>query len=84
LEARANLAGIRAYIGQFSPLNAQRFSARLVRAVETLADSPDRGRSVSGGARELTVISPYIIRYRVDGDQVMVLGIRHGARRPEP
>jgi plasmid stabilization system protein ParE len=84
LEARVNLAGIRAYISQFSPLNAQRLSTRLVKAVESLADSPDRGRPVGEGRRELTVIFPYIIRYVVEDDVIRVLRIRHGARRPDP
>jgi plasmid stabilization system protein ParE len=51
-EALTNLAGIRAYIDQFSPLNSQRFSAKLVNAVETLAENPNRGRPVRGGRRK--------------------------------
>jgi plasmid stabilization system protein ParE len=82
-EARANLLGIRAYIGQFSPLAAQRFSARLVRAAENLALQPNIGRSVGAGSRELVTIAPYIIRYRVTDDAVVILRIRHGARRPD-
>jgi plasmid stabilization system protein ParE len=79
-EARGNLAGIRAYIGQFSPLNAQRFSAKLANAVETLSENPNRGRPVGDGRRELTVVWPYIVRYRVVADAVVILRIRHGAR----
>jgi plasmid stabilization system protein ParE len=45
-EARANLTAVRAYIGQFSPLNSQRFSVKLVNAVETLTENPNRGRPV--------------------------------------
>ena len=82
-EARANLSGIRAYIGQFSPLAAQRFSARLVHAAESLAQQPDIGRSIGAGRRELVTIAPYIIRYRVTNDAVVILRIRHGARRPD-
>jgi plasmid stabilization system protein ParE len=81
-EARANLAAIRAYINQFSPLAAQRFSARLVRAAESLAENPDIGRSVGQGRRELVTIAPYIIRYRITEEAVFILRIRHGARRP--
>jgi len=82
-EARANLEALRAYIGEFSPLNAQRFSVRLVNAVDSLADLPDRGRPVGGDRRELTAIFPYIVRYRVTAESVVVLRIRHGARSPE-
>ncbi len=82
-EARQNLIAIRAYIAQFSPLNAQRFSGKLINAADGLAETPDRGRPVSGGRRELTAIWPYIIRYRVTADQVIILRIKHGAQRPE-
>jgi plasmid stabilization system protein ParE len=32
--------------------------------------------------RELVSVSPYIIRYQVIGDDVVILRVRHGARRP--
>jgi plasmid stabilization system protein ParE len=79
-EARANLAGVHAYIDQFSPRGARRFSAKLVTAIETLAENPDRGRPSGGGRREFTAIWPYVVRYRVTGDAVIILRIRHGAR----
>ena len=81
-EARANLLAIRGYIAQFSPLAAQRFSLKLVAAAEDLAENPDRGRSVGNGRRELTLIRPYLIRYRAETDIVFILRIRHAARRP--
>lgn len=31
--------------------------------------------------REL-IVRPYIIRYQVDGNRVLIVRIRHGARRP--
>jgi plasmid stabilization system protein ParE len=82
-EARANLAAIRDYIAQFSPLAAQRFSLKLVAAAEDLTENPDRGRSVGRGRRELLLIRPYLIRYRVEGETVFILRIRHAARRPD-
>ena len=82
-EARANLSAVRAYIGQFKPLAAQKLAARLVAAAESLADFPERGRRVGDNTRELTVIRPYVIRYRIEDDRVLILRIRHGARRPD-
>ncbi|TCS10230.1 type II toxin-antitoxin system RelE/ParE family toxin [Caulobacter sp. BK020] len=82
-EARANLQAIRNYIAQFSPLAAQRFSMRLVTAAEDLAENPDRGRSVGNGRRELALIRPYLIRYRVETEAVFILRIRHAARKPD-
>ena len=79
--ARRDLEGIRAYIGQFNPTAAARFAGRLVVAAASLAELAERGRSVAEGRRELAAVYPYLIRYRVAGDVVFILRIRHGARR---
>ncbi len=81
--SRRDLENIRAYIGQFKPLAAQRFTARLVATVESLADYPHRGRVVSPQVRELTTVAPYLVRYRVTANAVQVVWIKHGARQPE-
>ena len=81
--AALDLQAIRAYIDQFSPLAAQRMAARLVQAARSLETLPDRGRIISRGRRELAVIAPYLIRYRHQADQVVILEIRHGARMPD-
>jgi addiction module RelE/StbE family toxin len=78
-----DLAGIRTYIGQFAPLAAQRFTARLVAVVESLAHHPDRGRPLADAVRELTIVRPYLVLYEVQGGLVHVLHIRHGARQPD-
>lgn len=80
--SRADLEKIDGYIGQFAPLAAQRFTARLVATVESLVDHPDRGRPVRGQTRELVIMAPYLVRYRVTALGVLILGIRHGAQRP--
>jgi len=82
-EARSNLVAIRSYIGSFNPMAARRFAARLVAAAESLDELAERGRPTGRGMRELTVVAPYIIRYRVHADRVIILRIRHGARRPD-
>lgn len=76
----ADLDAIRTYIGAFSPLASQRFALRLIAAGEALSAQPDRGRALPGGCRELTIVPPYLIRYRVRGEVVEVLTVRHGAR----
>jgi len=80
--AAEDLRSIRDYIGQFNPSAAARFAARLVATAESLAEFSERGRPVSAKRRELVVVWPYIIRYRIDSDRVVILRIRHGARRP--
>lgn len=78
--AAIELQTIRGYIAQFSPLAAQRLAARLISAAHSLESSPDRGRLISRGRRELPVIRPYLIRYLREGDRVLILEIRHSAR----
>lgn len=82
VRSRRDLEGIRAYVGQVRPIAAQRLALRLIAAVETLAKHPDRGRP-AGDARELVVIAPYVVRYRVKGAIVQVIRIKHGAERPD-
>lgn len=78
--ALSDLFAIRAYIGQFSPLAAQRMARRLRVAGDSLVNHPDRGRLVTATIRELVIISPYIIRYQVMGDRVTIIRIRHAAQ----
>ncbi len=82
-EAIANLDAIAVYIGEFNPLAAQRLALRLKAAGDSLADYSERGRSIHGGMRELTVIYPYLIRYRVTAETVAILRVRHGVMRPD-
>ena len=80
LSALSDVADIRRYI---NPPAAQRIAARLIAAGNGLVTLPDRGRPVPGtDLREATVVYPYIIRYRVDGDRVLILRVRQGMRRP--
>jgi addiction module RelE/StbE family toxin len=82
--ALADLTAIRAYIHQARPIAAQRMARRLAAAGESLSANPERGRLVGPvGVRELTVIWPYIIRYRLTSEAVQIVRIKHGARRPD-
>jgi toxin ParE1/3/4 len=78
-----DLQSIRAYIGQMARLSAQRFTARLLAAIESLADQPHRGRPVRSNLRELVVVAPYVVRYRVAAGSVQIVRIKHGAQRPD-
>ena len=55
---------------------------RLRNAGESLAHFPERGRARRGW-RELVVVRPYIIRYRLMGERVEIITIRHGAQAPD-
>ena len=81
--ALADVEEIRRYIGNFNPYAARDMAARIIEAGNSLATFPYRGRSVPGTQlRETTLARPYIIRYRIEPDRVLILSVRHGARRP--
>jgi toxin ParE1/3/4 len=71
---------IAAYVRLFDPAAADRLAQRLLALGDSLADFPLRGRSASNGTREMLIVRPYILRYRVIEDRVLILGIRHGAQ----
>lgn len=81
--ALLRLAGIRAYIAQFDPRAAEGLAKRLWIAGESLNEFPKRGRLSGATIRELVTVPPYIVRYSIEDGRVFILGIRHGAQRPE-
>ena len=81
--ALADVEGICRYIGNFNPHAARDMAERIIEAGNSLASFPYRGRLVPGTQlRETTLARPYIVRYRVEPDRVLILRVRHGARRP--
>ena len=71
------------YIAQFNPRAAENTARAILAAGDSLEIFPFRGRVVPGSRlREMSLPYPYIIRYRVAGDHVRILRVRHGARRP--
>ena len=82
-DAVGHLEAILTYIAAFDAEAGLRLAARLVEVADSLAQFSDRGRAVDGGLREMTTVWPYIIRYRVEEDRIVILRIRHGARDEE-
>jgi addiction module RelE/StbE family toxin len=83
ISALADLEGLRRYIGNFNPDAARNMAARIVETADSLAAFPFRGRPVPGTQlREMTLAFPYIIRYRIEAERVVILRVRHGARHP--
>ena len=80
--ATVDIEDIRAFIGNDSPLAAQRMALRLKNSGESLAMFPDRGRQAGRGMRELTIIYPYLIRYRIRDGHAEIVRVKHGAQRP--
>ena len=56
---------------------------RLKRAGDSLGEHAERTRAVGQGLRELTAIPPYILRYQVTADAVIIVRIRHGAQQSD-
>jgi plasmid stabilization system protein ParE len=87
-QALADIQQIFDYIQQRSPQNAPEVIRKILDTIDSLASLPSRhkivGRSRKTGSRvHSTVVSSYIIYYRVDVKPaaVFVLTIRHGSRR---
>ena len=81
-EVLAQVDQIIAYIDVFNPVAARRLGDRLVALGESLATSPRRGRPAPDGTRELVTVRPYVLRYEIQAEMVVILHIRHSARRP--
>lgn len=70
------------YIARDNPLAAIRMAEVLYKTGESLDILPDRGRPVPGTRMRELIVRPCIIRYQVDGNRVLIVRVRHGARRP--
>jgi addiction module RelE/StbE family toxin len=70
------------YVAQQDPRAASDLIDALLNAGDSLKNFPRRGRPVGDNLRELTIVYPYLIRYEIVGNDVDILRIRHGKRRP--
>ncbi len=71
------------YIARDNPAAADRVVTSILDQVESLTTHPHIGRPGRvPETRELVIAdTPYIVPYRVRGDDVQVLAVLHGARR---
>jgi addiction module RelE/StbE family toxin len=81
--ALADVARIARYIASDNPVAAARLADRLLEAGDSLVLFPRRGRPGRlPGTRELIVLPPYLLVYRVsDDDVVTILRVWHAAQR---
>ncbi len=82
LDARQDLAEIRAYIGVTYPDIALRVVSRIRLSIESLSVFPHIGhRGSVRPTRELRVKGlPYIVVYEVTKNKIIILNVFHGAR----
>ena len=82
--AFSDLESIRSYISQHNPPAAGKVVALIEKIVTRLGDFPESGqRTDELDARVVfSTRYPYRIYYRVASDDILILHIRHAARRP--
>lgn len=80
-EAEAREAFVR--YRERDPVVASRFIAALDKAIERIADNPERWPDYLHGTQRLLVRRfPFVIVYRVVAQRVLVVAIAHQKRRP--
>lgn len=81
--ALAQIAEIHEYIAADNPQAARRVVAQIRKDAMLLSNQPGIGRAGRvPGTRELVVSRyPFIIAYRVDGNDIPILAVIHSARR---
>jgi toxin ParE1/3/4 len=86
LQALLQLGEIHSHIAQHNPRAAKAVVARIEELCEKLGEFPGMGSITDHpGVRVLPVVRyPYLIFYRLiaEADEVRVLRIRHGRRKP--
>lgn len=77
-----DVTNIVTYIAQSNPYAAAVMAARLDTAAAGLRTFPNRGRpGQEPGTRELTVVAPYVIIYRLSADaEVEIVRVWHAAQ----
>ena len=78
--AKRNVDAILVEIAVEAPRAAVAMASRLTEAGDSLELFPERGRQ-SGKVRELVIVRPYVIRYRITDRGVVILRVKHGAQQ---
>lgn len=81
-QAVHDLESVHEDISREAPGRAAPFVGRLVSAVEPLLSFPLMGRTVpeGDGRQREVIVDPYRIVYRVEGEEIFVVTVIHGAR----
>ena len=84
--ATAQVGRILGDLASRSPQGAVSLADRLSDVFELLSQFPLAGRQTARrGVRRITIVPyPYNVDYRVDAQDIVVLGVRHASRRPIP
>jgi toxin ParE1/3/4 len=84
-KALAELADILAFIAERSPQGAGNVQRRIQTITSLLIQYPQSGQltSVSGLRRIAAIPYPYLIFYELAAADIIIIGVRHAARRVE-
>jgi toxin ParE1/3/4 len=71
------------YISDRNAPAAKRVVARIERTIQNLVDFPEMAQEADeAGVRRMPVAQyPFIVFYTVEADEIVILHVRHGARR---
>lgn len=82
--SRADLIGILDYLMAQSPQGARNVRRAFEKTVEMIGDFPNAGRK--SGEQDTRVLPvghyPYLIYWAIEAGEVVIVHIRHAARRP--
>ena len=72
-----------AYLSERNLHAAKRVVARVEQTIRNLGDFPEMAQAADeAGVRRMPVARyPFIVFYSIEGDEVVILHVRHGARR---
>ncbi len=81
--ALAELDAILDYIGSRSPQGLKGVKKRVQATISLLLQNPEAGRATSRTALRRIAVRPYpyLIFYEATADEIIIHGLRHGARR---
>jgi toxin ParE1/3/4 len=82
--ASRDLRELLSYIAKDSPQNAELVRTRILKSVELLGELPYAGRigRVVGTRERVVGRTPFILVYRIDPEQIAILRVYRGARKP--
>lgn len=82
--AQADIAKILEYLGGRSPLGAENVKFAIQRTIDTIGQHPNAGHPTGRSATRGLPVGryPYVVYWTVEGDEVWLVHVRHGARKP--
>jgi addiction module RelE/StbE family toxin len=82
--ALRDLESIGTYLVQRNPSGAENVLSAIKASIDALSAFPEMAPAVDQtGHRRLPILRyPYVVFYRIAGDELLILHIRHTSRRP--